>query len=65
MQKIFDFVNSLPPSDYFTQINPDKMLGLIWIQNIFHCDGIFQKKKTMKNYPGCKELNYQGCKELN
>ena len=52
-----------------TQIWPDRMSGLIWIQTVWHSDRIpeiiFRKKwfgknqqatKNIKNFPGGKEL---------
>ena len=59
-----------PFQTFWTQIRPNKMSGLIWIQAVWHSDicssknfmkkSDFEKtcrsKKIMKNYPACKEL---------
>ena len=65
------FINSLPSADNFckvwTQIRPDKMSGLIWIQTdtLVFLKEFFEKvdfekksaddKKNMQNYPVGKE----------
>ena len=59
----------LPLQTVWTQIRPDILLGLIWIQTVWHCDGftegIFRigKYKYKKNQPTTKNMqNYLSCK---
>ena len=72
-------INSFLVSGYFyrllqkvwTQIRPDRMSVLLWIQNVWHSDSIpelvgknrFGKRsaednKNMENYPVCKEFRH-------
>ena len=65
-----------PLQTVWTQIRPDKTSGLIWIQTVWHSDGIserfFEKvnlkkkkihkwQKSMQNYPTQKKLTTFSC----